>query len=155
MLYRFIYIIISHIKDQQAQGVLMDAATASAPPPRLLQYLVPGIWCDYPVQATYGGSSKIRWIATYISGRISRFTLKAPQGGRYHEERRRKYVQESSLQFALLALEIYFRGKTKLPHAILSCIVQGGDDSRGSHQLKPGTHVRTAGRSADATLPLD
>ena len=41
----------------------MDAATASAPPSRLQQYLVPGTWYDYPVQATYGGCSKIRLIA--------------------------------------------------------------------------------------------
>ena len=127
MLYRSIYLIISYVKDQHTQGALMDAATASAPPPRLLQYLVPGIWCDYPVQATYGGSSKIRWIATYISGRISRFTLKGPQVGRYHKDGGRKYVQESSLQFALLALEINFSGitKTSTCNIILYCAGRG------------------------------
>ena len=46
----------------------MDAATASAPPPRLLQHLVPGIWYDYPVQTTYGGCSKIRLIALSLDG---------------------------------------------------------------------------------------
>ena len=32
-------------------------------------------------------------------------------------------------------------------------IVQRGDGGRGSHELKPGKHVRTVGGSTDATLP--
>lgn len=54
-----------------------------------------------------------------------------------------------------LALETKcFLERSALQHTIPSCIVEGGDDARGSHQLKPGKHVRIAGRSDDATLTL-
>ena len=45
---------------------------------------------------------------------------------------------------------LFFFERSILQHATSSCIAQGGDDGRGSHQLKPS---RTAGGSTDPTLP--